>query len=71
MSLIREDLLIEPWPPKKSGGMQVRDMRNGVKVTHLPTGNTVCSLTERSQHKNRAIALDALEYLLLESNYET
>ncbi len=36
----------------------------GVRVTHLPSGNSVFVCTENSQLKNRAKAVNALHYLL-------
>lgn len=53
------DLQIEPWP-QRSGGQQVGPGPQGVKVTHEPTGITVTVDVDRSQHRNRMIALDAL-----------
>lgn len=54
------DLQIEPWPPQNVGGQQVGLTMMGVKITHLPTGLVAICGTERSQHRNRDIALDML-----------
>ncbi|WP_376960069.1 hypothetical protein ABNQ39_20375 [Azospirillum sp. A26] len=55
------DITIETWPPRQEGGQQVGCARMfGVKVTHA-AGITVCVEIARSQHKNRQIALDAIE----------
>lgn len=53
-----EDLRIEVMrdPP---GGQHV-GIRTGVAVTHLPTGIRVEVECDRSQHRNRSIALDAI-----------
>jgi len=55
-----EDIKIEIWPPRNVGGQHV-GTASGVKITHLPSGITVTCDYERSQHRNRAIALAALE----------
>lgn len=57
--LIRpEDVRIEcdRHPP----GGQHCGMLSGLKVTHIPSGISVHVDTERSQHRNKMIALDAL-----------
>ena len=53
----------EIWPEPPTGGMRV-GMPNGVKVTHLPTGEVETCDTERSQHRNREIALQKLAFRL-------
>lgn len=55
----RADLTIEPWP-QRGGGQQVGTGPQGVKITHEPSGITVTVDVDRSQHRNRMIALDAL-----------
>lgn len=42
-------------------GMQPVSVPSGVRVTHLPTGLTAFANTERSQFKNRAIAIKMIE----------
>jgi protein subunit release factor A len=53
-----EDLKVEVMrrPP---GGQHV-GTETGVRVTHLPSGLSAECKTERSQHRNRAIALDMI-----------
>lgn len=43
---------------------------NGVSITHIPTGIVVSSDTERSQHANKAKALDKLEYIFKDTRKE-
>ena len=38
--------------------------RNGVTVTHIPTGITA-TVTTKSQHQNREVALEMIEWGLL------
>ena len=54
-----EDLQIEVWPPSTVGGQHV-GVPNGIKVTHLPSLISVTVNSERSQHRNKAIAIDAI-----------
>lgn len=53
-----EDLKIEGerHPP----GGQHCGVLPGVTITHVPTGISVYCSAERSQHRNRMIAMDAL-----------
>lgn len=64
------NLHIEPWPPR-GGGQQVGPGPQGVKVTHEPTGITVTVDVDRSQHRNRMIALDALAGALTSPHLRT
>lgn len=55
----QEDLIIEMWPPRSVGGQQV-GIATGVKVTHTPTNLIAICATERSQHRNKQIAIDMI-----------
>jgi len=41
-------------------GGQHAGVRSGVKITHIPTGLTAICETERSQHRNKQIAMDMI-----------
>ncbi len=51
---------IESWPPRPKGGQHVGSGPSGVKVTHIPSGITVCVDIGRSQFDNRTIAMDMI-----------
>lgn len=54
------DLHITAWPDDRGKGGQHFGTVSGVKIEHLPTGLVAISNTERSQHRNKNIAMDML-----------
>lgn len=50
------------------GGQHVNKTDSAVRITHLPTGIQVRMDSERSQHKNRQLALERLRMLLVEQH---
>ena len=61
-----EDLKIEAICPVRPGGQSVGVVDTGVKITHIPTGLSAYCGTERSQQKNKKIAMAMLEWGLAE-----
>ena len=59
MDIPAEDLKVEIYDSKPAGGQHV-GVPHGVKVTHLPTGLIAIAQSERSQHRNRSIAIDMI-----------
>lgn len=62
-----DHLAVSLWPERK-GGQQV-GTPSGVRVEHLPSGLVACVNTDRSQYRNRAIALDMILGGLTSSSY--
>lgn len=58
-----EDITLESWDRHPRGGMQV-GMPLGVKLTHKPTATVICVDSNRSQHRNKALAMDGLRAIL-------
>ena len=59
---------VETFMSGGKGGQHQNKTESGVRLVHLPTGVTVTSREERSQHRNKSIALERLREKLERRN---